>query len=131
MSNVMQDKHEKEKKAAAAEEKRKREARRRRELGNAVNGADTPEDDEEVDGQQVPVRSIPKSKEARSMSPAVGRDGNRLAHAVSAPNGGPPSGGRDSFLNYFFGKENGARDASMPGQSAAGCYAWYRWCWPR
>ena len=53
------------------------------------------------------------------MSPAVGRDGHRLTHSTTAPNGAPPSGGRDSFLNYFFGKENG-NTQQLPGQSAAG-----------
>ena len=119
MSNVMQDKHEKEKKAAAAEEKRKREARRRKEL-NGVNGTETPEDEEE-DGQHqsiMPMRSAPKTKEGRSMSPAVGRDG-RISHAQGPPNG-VPSGGRDSFLNYFFGKENSGSNSALPGQTAPG-----------
>jgi dynamin 1-like protein len=126
MSNVMQDKHERDKKAVAVEEKRKRDARRRKEL-NGVNGADTPEDDEEVEPQSanlLPVRSAPKSKESRSMSPAVGRDGHRLTHSIAAANG-VPSGGRDSFLNYFFGKENGSRDVAsgaLPGQSTAGAH---------
>lgn len=125
MSSVMQDKHEREKKAAAADDKRKREARRRKEL-NGVNGAgaDTPEDEEEEHAQSgiLPVRAAAKStKESRSMSPAIGRDGHRLGHA-SAGSGGAsvPSGGRDSFLNYFFGKENGGLSSGMPGQSAAG-----------
>lgn len=129
MSSVMQDKHEREKKVAAADEKRKREARRRKEL-NGVNGADTPAEDEDEEQQQsvLPMRSAPKTKDAhaRSMSPAIGRDGHRLGHAPSISNGlhaPPPSGGggRDSFLNYFFGKENEARaGASLPGQSVAG-----------
>lgn len=54
------------------------------------------------------------------MSPAVGRDGHRLTHSVTAPNGTAAPSGKDSFLNYFFGKENGVRDAGLPGQSAAG-----------
>ncbi|KAK5127224.1 hypothetical protein LTR85_008586 [Meristemomyces frigidus] len=128
MSSVMQDKHEREKKVAAADEKRKREARRRKEL-NGVNGTETPaEDDEEEQQQQqsvLPMRSAQRTKETqRSMSPAIGRDGHRLGHAPSISNGNaPPSGGRDSFLNYFFGKENEARaggNALLPGQSVAG-----------
>lgn len=123
MSNVMQDKHEREKKAAAVEEKRKRETRRRKELA-AVNGDQTPEDLEEEEKQQtvLPVRSAPKSKEHRSMSPAVGRDGHKISHSTGMTNGTAPSG-RDSFLNYFFGKENGAREGALPGQSAAGAMA--------
>ena len=125
MSNVMQDKHEREKKAAVADDRRKREMRRRKEL-NGVNGAETPEEIEEEQMPTVmPIRSAaPKSKESRSMSPAIGRDGHRLSHSISAPNGAPPpaGGGRDSFLNYFFGKENGSAGmgGALPGQSAAG-----------
>jgi len=126
MSSVMQDKHEREKKVAAADEKRKREERRRKEL-NGVNGADTPEDEEEEQQQQkvLPMRHAQKTKETRSMSPAIGRDGQRLGHAPSISNGiqPPPSGGRDSFLNYFFGKEAGMTGGSLPGQSAAGAMA--------
>ncbi|KAF7186951.1 Dynamin-related protein DNM1 [Pseudocercospora fuligena] len=116
MSGVMQDKHEKEKKQAAAEEKRKRDERRRKEL-NGVNGTETPEDDEEEHSRVLPLRSAAKAKESRSMSPAVGRDGHRLTHSTSVPNGAP-SGGRDSFLNYFFGKENGSTTGPLPGQSS-------------
>ncbi|EOD49031.1 putative dynamin-like gtpase protein [Neofusicoccum parvum UCRNP2] len=46
MSSVIQDKQEKEKRAAALEEKKKREKRRLKEL-NGVNGAETPEDEQE------------------------------------------------------------------------------------
>ena len=119
MSNVMQDKHEREKRASAAEEKRKRDAKRRKEL-EGVNGAHTPEDEDEEPQQTVlPMRSAPKTKETRSMSPAVNRDGHRLTHAVTAPNG-VPSGGRDSFLNYFFGKDGAKEPGALPGQSVAG-----------
>ena len=121
MSSVMQDKHEREKKAAAAEEKRKRDARRRKEL-NGVNGGETPEDDEEAEtASALPIRpaTATKSKDSRSMSPAIGRDGHRLAHpaANAVPTGGT---GRDSFLNYFFGKENGVPTQGLPGQTTAG-----------
>jgi len=120
MSSVMQDKHEREKKVAAAEEKKKREARRRKEL-NGVNGADTPDEEEEDQPGILPIRAATKTKEVRSMSPAVARDGHRLPHTVNAANGAQlPTGGRDSFLNYFFGKENGASMGMLPGQSAAG-----------
>lgn len=124
MSSVMQDKHEREKKVAMNEEKRKRDARRKKEL-NGVNGADTPEDEEDEQQQQagaIPIRTAARTKEARSMSPAIGRDGHRLTHSINAANGltASASGGKDSFLNYFFGKENGTSAGALPGQSAAG-----------
>ncbi|KAI7163617.1 dynamin GTPase [Hortaea werneckii] len=118
MSSVMQDKHEREKKAAAADEKRKREQKRRKEL-NGVNGTETPEDEDEEHRQNtLPVRQAQKPKESRSMSPAIGRDGHRLGHAPSVSNGATGGGsGRDSFLNYFFGKESGTTGNALPGQS--------------
>jgi dynamin 1-like protein len=116
MSSVMQDKHEREKKAALDEERKKREARRKKEL-NGVNG-DIAEEEEE--SNVAPLRAHIKSKDGRSMSPAVGRDGPRLSHTTSAPAGSAPGAGRDSFLNYFFGKENELRNGALPGQSAAG-----------
>ncbi|KAK3722176.1 Dynamin-related GTPase protein [Vermiconidia calcicola] len=125
MSGVMQDKSEREKRAAALDEKRKRDAKRKKEL-NGINGADTQEDGEEEEHTTtsvLPTRTMAKTKDGRSMSPAVGRDGHRLTHSVNAPNGVPAGGGgRDSFLNYFFGKENGGLpiNAQLPGQSAAG-----------
>lgn len=116
MSGVMQDKHEKEKKAAAAEEKRKRDERRRKELAqNGVNGAEAPEEEEEEQSRVLPLRAGAKTKETRSMSPAVGRDGHRHGHTTSAANGA----GKDSFLNYFFGKENGPSQGALPGPHAA------------
>ncbi|KAK3675601.1 Dynamin-related GTPase protein [Recurvomyces mirabilis] len=125
MSSVMQDKHERDKKAAAAEEKRKRETRRRKEL-NGVNGVDTPDEEEEESHNTVlPVRAVARPAAARSMSPAIGRDGQRLGHHANSISGTNPAtmAGRDSFLNYFFGKENGQPGplpGQMPGQSAAG-----------
>ncbi|KAJ9646576.1 Dynamin- GTPase protein [Coniosporium tulheliwenetii] len=119
MSSVINDKQEKEKKAAAAEERRKRERRRLKEL-NGANGTETPEDEEETEvpggagPQQLPVRGH-SSKVTRSMSPAVVGRGS-ISGAVNGARGASPprfagqAGGtaRDSFLNYFFGKEGHA-----------------------
>lgn len=120
MSSVIQNKQEKEKKAAVAEERRKRERRRMKELGG-VNGIETPEDDdaqEERETQGLPIRGH-TAKLSRSESPAVGRiienghsnvSGTLSGGRSSSPPrfGGQASGGtRDSFLNYFFGKEGG------------------------
>jgi dynamin 1-like protein len=113
---VMQDKQEREKKVAADAEKAKRDARRKKEL-NGVNGAeDGEEDTEQQTPGALPVRSAVKAKESRSMSPAIGRDGHRIGHAASMPNGA--GAGKDSFLNYFFGKENGPSSGPLPQHSA-------------
>jgi dynamin 1-like protein len=116
MASVMQDKQEREKKVAADAEKAKRDARRKKEL-NGVNGAeDGEEDTEQQTPGALPVRSAVKAKESRSMSPAIGRDGHRIGHAASMPNGA--GAGKDSFLNYFFGKENGPSSGPLPQHSA-------------
>ncbi|MCJ1477036.1 Dynamin- GTPase protein [Lambiella insularis] len=119
MSSVIQDKQEKEKKAVAAEERRRRERRRMKELGG-VNGTETPEDDEDAPEDSKTTQGPPVRnhivKADRSMSPAIGRttengisaamNGNRSS---SPPRFGNAAQGtaRDSFLNYFFGKDGG------------------------
>lgn len=120
MSSVIQSKQEKEKKIAAAEERRKREKRRIKELG-AVNGTETPEDYEEAADDVKSIHALPHRGHAmrgnRSTSPAVGRENGHSSIAATmngGRSGSPPrfSGAatgntRDSFLNYFFGKEGG------------------------
>lgn len=117
MSSVIQSRNEKDKKAAQVEERRKRERRRMKELG--VNGTATPEEDEENDDklQSLPVRGQPP-KAGRSMSPAVGPREN--GHGNMSGAGGQGSGAaRDSFLNYFFGKEGGLPQPGPPLPTAA------------
>ncbi|GAB7347986.1 hypothetical protein MBLNU459_g5486t1 [Dothideomycetes sp. NU459] len=131
MSSVISDKQENERRVAAAEERKKKEKRRLKEL-NGANGAETPEDDEiEAPGEkagQLPIRSH-LTKASRSMSPAVGRTGHlgmsNGARAASPQRfGGAGAGGaggsaRDSFLNYFFGKEGGMPSSGgLPGSMA-------------
>lgn len=126
MSSVLHDRQEKEKKLAALEEKKKRERRRLKEL-NGVNGTETPEDEQEeieVPGEKALPHRGHSSKNSRSMSPAVGRTGNGMPAIASQLNGArsisPPrlqqSGAKDSFLNYFFGKEGGLPGPSLPPQ---------------
>ena len=120
MESVVQNKREKEKKVAAAEERRKREKKRMKELGGGINGAETPEDDEEAADDVKSMHAVPHrghvGKGSRSMSPAVGRsmeNGHSSiattmnGRAASPPRFGGASNTRDSFLNYFFGKEGG------------------------
>lgn len=136
MSSVIQNKQEKEKKAALAETRRKRDRRQNKGLGG-VNGVETPDDDElqdEKDSQGLPVRG-PAAKVGRSRSPAVGRPmENGNSHVTGMVHGGrsasPPrysgqgaGNTRDSFLNYFFGKEGGlpagAGTVALGGTAAA------------
>lgn len=101
MSSVIASKNEKDKKAQA-EEKRKRERQRTKQIG--LNGNATP-DDEEVEQEDkstaLPVRKHPAV--SRSMSPAVARDRENGVPGAA----GAAGAAKDSFLNYFFGKENG------------------------
>ena len=117
MSNVVSNKQEKERKAIIQADREKREKRRQKELGEA-NGANTPEEDEEDKVENLPLRKS-LHKGTRSMSPAVRQNGimatmNGASRSGSPPrfNGQVPGGAKDSFLNYFFGKEGG-----MPGSA--------------
>ncbi|KAF2707934.1 hypothetical protein K504DRAFT_447007 [Pleomassaria siparia CBS 279.74] len=126
MSSVISDKEQREKQIAQEAERKKREKRRLKEISvNSVNGSETPEGEEgeaenHMSSKPLPLRKH-QSQASRSMSPAVGR----LLNGTSAINGHrtrspPPSGGgfggsapgKDSFLNYFFGKEGGMAGTS-------------------
>ena len=121
MESVVQSKRDKEKQLAATEERRKREQRRRKELSGGVNGTATPEDEEEALDEVKSIHTLPHrghAKGSRSMSPAVGRSIHENGHSsmIATTNGGTAAGGatRDSFLNYFFGKEGGLPSSGGP-----------------
>ncbi|KAF2200153.1 dynamin-1 [Delitschia confertaspora ATCC 74209] len=127
MSSVIQDKQERERKIAQENERRKRDRRRIKEL-NGVQGAETPENEEEADAPTEKSRALPirghDSKVSRSMSPAVGRLANGshgIAGALNSRNRSPPpfqqgaNSTRDSFLNYFFGEKGNLGSNSLPG----------------
>ena len=114
MGNVVSAKQEKEKKRLLQEERERRERRRQKELG--ANGADTPEDDEENGVEKVEnlVHRKNLHKGARSMSPAIRENGRITSTMNGLRSGSPPrfngqasGGAKDSFLNYFFGKDGG------------------------
>ena len=128
MSSIIQNKQEQEKKAALAEDRKRRERRRQKELGG-VNGA-TPgvaEDEEEQQpepkGQGLPIRNQP-AKANRSMSPHVGKSAeNGVTATLNGANSNPAVFGatnttRDSFLNYFFGKDGVQSSAPLPQPSS-------------
>ncbi|PGH08017.1 dynamin GTPase [Blastomyces parvus] len=131
MSSVIQNKQEQERKAAAAEDRRKRERRRMKEIG-AVNGVANPDGEDEQDAddktQNIPIRG---QKAHRSRSPHVGRALENGHSAIAATLNGPqPSSSgfgtqsagtaRDSFLNYFFGKEGGLPSQGQLPQPTSG-----------
>lgn len=136
MSSVISDKEQKRKDSILAEERKKREKRRIKELNGANGGLETPEEEEDIETPGDKVAQLPTrghNKATRSMSPAVGRMTNG-SHSIAGALGGtrsgspprfsnqghgPPGTARDSFLNYFFGKENGIPQgpSSGPGSS--------------
>ncbi|KAJ6016689.1 hypothetical protein N7451_000068 [Penicillium sp. IBT 35674x] len=125
MQSIIQNRQEEERKAIMAEEKRKREKRRQKELGAANGTAGMPEDEEaqsESKSHNLPLRNH-SSKGARSMSPSVGRNAeNGITATLNGAHAGQSAGfggshtTRDSFLNYFFGKEGVQNPASPPQQ---------------
>ncbi|KAK4101756.1 hypothetical protein N658DRAFT_496194 [Parathielavia hyrcaniae] len=128
MSHVVTNKQERERRRLIQEERERRERRRMKELG--ANGTDTPADEDEDVGAAAAaaadnktdtiVMRKPAGKGARSLSPAV-RDtaSGGIAAALSGPRSSSPSQfngqslghAKDSFLNYFFGKDG----AIVPG----------------
>ncbi|KAJ5909180.1 hypothetical protein N7495_001862 [Penicillium taxi] len=121
MSSIIQNRQEEERKVILAEEKRKREKRRMKELGAANGTAEDEETQNESKSQNLPTRSQ-SSKGARSMSPHVSRNSENgitaTLNGTTHPAGfGGSHTARDSFLNYFFGKE-GMQNPAAPPQPA-------------
>ncbi|KAL4814442.1 Dynamin central region-domain-containing protein [Aspergillus spinulosporus] len=113
MSSIIQSKHDQERKAVLAEERRKREKRRIRDLGGSNGNVPTHLEDEEEqpETKNLPIRAQ-SSKGTRSMSPNIGKSSETgITATLNGTHSNPPSafGGanttRDSFLNYFFGKD--------------------------
>ncbi|KAL3456664.1 Dynamin central region-domain-containing protein [Aspergillus heterothallicus] len=122
MSSIIQSKQDQERKAALSEDRRKREKRRLRELGapNGNTAATYPEDEEDQpEAKHFPIRTQ-SSKGARSMSPNVAKhqESSGITATLNGSHSNPHTvfGGantaRDSFLNYFFGKDGVQPSAS-------------------
>lgn len=122
MSSIMQNRQDQERKAALAEDRRKREKRRIKELGgpNGITPAYIEEEEEQSETKQLPIRPQ-SSKGTRGMSPNLGK--NQESGVTATLNGthssaqgafGSTNSTRDSFLNYFFGK-----DGAQPSTSSA------------
>jgi dynamin 1-like protein len=127
MSNVVSNKQEKERKRLIQEERERRERRKQKELG-APNGTEAPEDEEEPGTEKI--ENLPHRKHAhkgaRSASPAVRENGTSgIAATMNGARSASPTrfnnqaagGARDSFLNYFFGKDGGLQGGIGTGQS--------------
>lgn len=119
MSNVVSAKQDRERKRIIQEERDRREKRRLKELG--ANGEAT-EEGEDATNEQTDVVSRKGHSKPRSLSPSVHETGHgSLAAAINgrpqspSMNGQGLGGARDTFLNYFFGKEGiTANHVAMP-----------------
>ncbi|KAI1634368.1 dynamin-A [Biscogniauxia mediterranea] len=114
MSHVVSNKQERERKRLIQEERERRERKRLKELG--PNGVDAPGDEEEATHEKGEIANSRKqaTKASRSMSPAIHENGaGSIATAMNGTRSDSPSrfnpqaigSARDSFLNYFFGKD--------------------------
>ncbi|KAK5652603.1 hypothetical protein OQA88_10364 [Cercophora sp. LCS_1] len=125
MSNVVSNKQERERRRLIQEERERRERRRLKELG--ANGTETPAEEEEESplaekNEPIAIRKA-AAKGARSLSPAI-RDGGAGGLAAALNGGRPASPSRlngqalgsakDSFLNYFFGKDGAIVPGTAP-----------------
>ncbi|RAL06882.1 dynamin-related GTPase DNM1 [Aspergillus homomorphus CBS 101889] len=125
MSSVIQNKQEQERKAALAEEKRKRDRRRLKELGGSNGNITASLDDEEDQQSDIKLQNVSNRSQsargARSMSPHLGKgqDSGIAAtlngtHSNASAAFGATNTTRDSFLNYFFGKDGVHPVTSLP-----------------
>lgn len=120
MSQIVSQRQERERKRLIQEERERRERRRMKELG--ANGTETPANEEDDNASvdrpdTVVIRKAP-GKASRSLSPAVrdvGTPGGISAalngarsQSPSRFNGQSLGNAKDSFLNYFFGKDGAA-----------------------
>ena len=117
MSSIMQNKQDQERKAALAEEKKKREKRRLKELGSSVNGTQTPSFEEEDDESSAHLESktLPHRSQSSKGTRGVSADSSVTAngtHTNASSTFGTSNSARDSFLNYFFGKENSVQNSA-------------------
>lgn len=124
MSSVISDKEQREKKIAMEQEQKRRAQRRKKEL-NGVNGEGTEEGAEDAENamsKALPLRKH-QTQNSRSMSPAVGRLINGSSGAMGSlsnrTRSPPHSATRDSFLNYFFGKEGNTQATPQQAAQAA------------
>ncbi|KFY33849.1 hypothetical protein V494_07266 [Pseudogymnoascus sp. VKM F-4513 (FW-928)] len=127
MSHVVTKKQENEKKKLLQEERERREKRRQKELA-ATNGVDGHEEEDEATekAEGLPHRSK-VHKSGRSTSPHVRQNGtSSIAERINGQRASSPTrfgaqgnNPKDSFLNYFFGKDGAPGSAPGVGHSAS------------
>ncbi|KAK0383319.1 hypothetical protein NLU13_9232 [Sarocladium strictum] len=130
MSNVVSAKQERERKRLIQEERERRERRRLKEIG--ANGEVAEEEEEGAHHEKHDGGRKSTSKAPRSLSPPVRENGTAsLNAAVNGMRSQSPSrfgqqqqqglgGAKDSFLNYFFGKDGVSPMNPPPGSTGRG-----------
>jgi dynamin 1-like protein len=130
MSNVVTAKQERERKRLIQEERERRERRRLKEIG--ANGEVAEEDEDGLQSEKHEGHGRKASSKApRSLSPPVRENGtSSLNAAVNGIRSQSPSrfgqqqqglgGAKDSFLNYFFGKDGVSPMNPPPGSTGRG-----------
>ncbi|KAH8177513.1 dynamin central region domain-containing protein [Sarocladium implicatum] len=130
MGNVVSAKQERERKRLIQEERERRERRRMKELG--TNGEVAEEDEEGAHAEKHDGSGRKStSKAPRSLSPALRENGaTSLNAAVNGIRSQSPSrfgqqqqglgGAKDTFLNYFFGKDGVSPMNPPPGSNGRG-----------
>jgi dynamin 1-like protein len=122
MNNVVSAKQDRERKRLIQEERERREKRRIKELG--ANGEPTEDGEDGIVTEKNESGRKHNSKHGRSLSPAVHENAHgSLAAAVNGVRPSSPSrvngqglgGARDTFLNYFFGKDGATMQSTLPG----------------
>jgi dynamin 1-like protein len=137
MGNVVSNKQDRERRRLIQEERERRERRRLKDLG--ATGVETPDDEEDLVMADKPESgSVTRKKPLkglRSMSPSFSQNGNPgMSQTINGTRTTSPirtnghsatmgaSHTRDSFLNYFFGKDaivpthaSGTQGATVPG----------------
>ncbi|KAI6249390.1 Dynamin-related protein DNM1 [Erysiphe necator] len=104
MSNVVTNKQDRERKKLIQEERERREKKRLKEYASNENSI--PEEIEEEEEAEKKSSRKPIHISSRSLSPKI-RDNSTSNGMLASINGvnGIAGGSRDSFLNYFFGKD--------------------------
>ncbi|RKF53759.1 Dynamin-related protein DNM1, partial [Erysiphe neolycopersici] len=104
MSNVVTNKQDKERKKLLQEERERREKKRQKD--HALNENAIPEDVEGENEAEKKTSRKPIHLSSRSLSPRLRENGtsNGMLASINGVNG-TTGGPRDSFLNYFFGKD--------------------------
>jgi len=121
MSHVVNEKQDRERKRMVQDERDRREKRRLKELG--ANGTETPEEEEEASVAEKAANAALRKAGRPPRSLSAARENGTLSASLNGARSNSPSRfdpqslgkAKDSFLNYFFGKDG--MSIPVPGPS--------------